>query len=71
MIRSKITNKMVTVLKTAYPRAVCYADLYRQVLPTATHTDQIDKSGGARLKTLVRSGQAKRVVEGFYCWVPS
>lgn len=68
---NEITNKIVEKLTIAYPRAVSYSDLFRYALPSATHTDQIDKNGGTYLKTLVRQGRAKRVVEGYYCLIPA
>jgi len=71
MSYSAITAKILVQLQTAYPRAVSYSDLYRNALPITTHTSQIDKNGGTRLRTLIKNGQVKRVVEGYYVWIPS
>lgn len=67
---SPITQTMLNILKTEYPKAVRYCDLFRQALPKATMTDQIDKNGGNRLKTLAKRGEVKTVVQGYWVWVP-
>ncbi len=67
---SPITQTMLTILKTEYPKAVRYCDLYRQALPNTSMIDQIDRNGGGRLKCLVKRGVVKTVVEGYYVWVP-
>jgi hypothetical protein len=71
MARSLITDNILGQLKTAYPRSVCYSDLYRNALPGVGQSERIDQNGGSRFKTLVKQGKIKRVVEGFYVWIPS
>ena len=63
-----VSATICKVLQARYPKAMSYADIFREALPQTGHSDRIDKNGGSYLRNLCKSGKIKKITTGFYVW---
>lgn len=64
------TETMESLLKGVYPRALSYAELFHPILNGVKAVNRANTHSGTPLRTLVKQGKAKRITDGFYCWIP-